>query len=309
MFRTIGFVSLCLCVLASCNAATENVGQDTEALLNAPLDTTHKFDVGVCAKGLRADGTCKGGRCSGTLIAENVVLTARHCIQNIAYADPWCASTFTDPLSTLPTLVTTSDSVDVGTPKWYTVASALVEPSAGLCSDDVAVLILATSVPASEAQPVRVNVTKDYAMHWPKSVAIVGRGGTADSLETGVVRDGLMRRILENIPFVCATNDATKPCNIVDFSSPPTNAFASGTDYFVIGASTVGGDSGSGVFDQKHFNKASRSVIGVTSAGTYGEDLTPNYGLISRIDTHKALIRDALGQAKHGESEDLSDDR
>jgi hypothetical protein len=289
-------ITLTCATLGACTAA---VGTQDESLLNAPVDTTHKFDVGVCGKGLKADGvTCAGSKCSGTLIADNVVLTARHCVDAIAYQDAFCDSQFVGPLAAAMPVVTTSDSVKSPTAKWYTVQSIAREQTAGLCSDDVVLLTLGSKVPVSEARPARVDASKDYAKHPPTSVAIVGRGIVTDTPD-GTDDGGLVRRILTNIPFVCATDDPAQPCNVVDFSSPPSNMFASPPAYFVIGASTDSGDSGSGVFDQKHFDQPSRAVFGVTSAGTYAEDFTPNFGLISRIDTHKDLIRGALHQAGH----------
>jgi len=282
-------------------AQGESPGERQDALLGAPVDPGHKFAVGICAGGLKADGTCASLRCSGSLIAPNLVLTARHCLDQIAYSDvAWCASTFTEPLSSEPTLVTTSDSVRIGTPKWYDVETKLVPGDNGLCSGDIALLVLSAPVPAEEAPTVRVDTVHDFAKHPPVEVAVVGRGAIAQSLDlttgaTTVDNGSGLRRIAEHIPFVCATNSASAPCNVVDYSSPPTNMFASPPDYYVIGSSLASGDSGSGVMDQKHFdNDHARRVIGVSAAGTWGADGLPNYGLVSRLDTHRTFLRDGL---------------
>lgn len=311
MLRAISAAVVCLVGVSACSAPSSPTGDQPgvrttdQGLIAAPVDPGHTFDVGVCANGLKANGTCAGGRCSGTLIAPNAVLTARHCIDNIAYANDWCASTFTTPLSTATTLVTTSDSVRIGTPKWYEVQTRLVPSNDTICTDDIAILILKDDVPASEATPVRVDASYDYAKHPPTSVAIVGRGGIAQAMDGTFDNGNGLRRVLENIPFVCATDDPNAPCNVVDYSSPPTNTFASPPSYYVIGASVISGDSGSGVFDQKHFATNGRlAVMGVTAAGTWGADGLPNYGLISRLDTHKAFIKNALLQAGHGDQLD-----
>ena len=39
------------------------------------------------------------------------------------------------------------------------------------------------------------------------------------------------------------------------------------------------------------------SVIGVTAAGTWGSDGKPNFGLVTRLDAHRAFIRLGLVQA------------
>jgi hypothetical protein len=79
----------------------------------------------------------------------------------------------------------------------------------------------------------------------------------------------LERRLAEHIPFQCAAN-GIETCDLVDYSSPPSNRFASPAGYLVIGSSVAPGDSGSGVYDEAQF--ASPSVIGVTSAVTFGSD-------------------------------------
>lgn len=280
----------------ACAGPSERTGTTDEALIDAPIDTTHTFDVGVCGKGTKANGTCAGLRCSGTLIAPNVVLTARHCLYDINYAETaWCDSSFGGPLSSATALVTTSDSVRVGTPKWYEVKQTLLPAGNALCSDDLAILILGTSVPSSEAQPAHVSANRDYAKHPVQSVAVVGRGLIAETLDGTVFDSGSgMRRVLENVPFVCATNDPAAPCNVVDYSSPPTNAFASPPSYYVVGASGLSGDSGAGVFDEAKFGGPQRAVIGVVAANTWGADSQSNFTLVSRIDTHAAFVRQGL---------------
>ena len=210
------------------------------------------------------------------------------------------------------TLVTTSSSVLVGTPKWYQVTSEFFSTEDRLCAGDVALLILAERAPAREARPAGVNLQRNFASRPPRSVAIVGRGSigmTCDltTFECTFVDAELQRRVLENIPFECATNDPAAPCNLVDFTSPPSNIFASPPAYLVIGPAVLAGDSGSGVFDQQGFNGIRPQVIGVTSAVTFGPDGKTNHGLVSRLDTHTAFIRGVL--RRHSpETREVEDD-
>ena len=290
----------------ACTDAVEPRGQASSSLIGADPDPAHRFAVGICigdlvAEGQPGAGTCAGAACSGTLIAPNLVLTAHHCLRQIAFADPFCESTFTDDPFGSPVQVTVSSSVRVGNPIWLQVRSALLPPGRGVCSDDVALLILAEPVPSRVAQPVQVDVTRDLVLDPPSEVAIVGRGAINEFLDlaTGMLieEDGhLERRLREHIPFQCAAN-GIETCDLVDYSSPPSNLFASPAGYLVIGSSVAPGDSGSGVFDQDQFEDERPSVIGVTSAVTFGPDGLLNHGLVTRLDTHREFVLDGMRQA------------
>lgn len=293
-------VSGCALTSDSDNASDDDgtIQQDIE---DGTLDTNHPFDVGVCTGGLVPDGqpnagTCAAIRCSGTLIAPNVVLTARHCVKAHVDAANFCDGFYTDdPITANPAYVTTSPTVASGSPKWYTVKSIEVPAATGLCTNDLALLILDKDVPRREARPAGINFHRDVAKHPPKEFAIVARGYLLENLDTGPVDNGgFMRRISKHIPFVCASDDPNNTCEIPDFSSPPTNVFVTPTAHIVIGRSIMSGDSGAGVFDQKHFHNGKPNVIGIVVANTYGEDHFPNFGIFGRIDTHADFFRDVL---------------
>lgn len=311
-FPISAMIVACSVVAAACASAPESeTTQTQDELINGQLDSAHKFDVGICAgplveAGLPNEGTCARLRCSGTLIAPNLVLTARHCVSAIDQAGPgFCDGRFGAALG--PTIrITTSESTRVGTPKWYTVKEQLFPAGNALCADDLALLVLDSAVPSAEARPATVSLFRNVAKAPPRKTVVVGRGVISEVLDlttfaTTTVSGDFKRRILRDIPFDCATDDASKPCVTEDYSSPPTNSFDSPPGYFVIGQSTTGGDSGSGVFDQRWFDLSFAiwrpAVLGVVSAGTYGSDGVPNHGLITRLDGHRAYILNGLRRA------------
>jgi Trypsin len=224
-------------------------GRSQPLLINAPLDPDHKFDVGICKGPLVPEGepfagTCNGYQCSGTLIAPNVVLTARHCVSEIDFHADICDSRFAGSLAPEPTVITTSSSVWVGTPKWYQVTREHFPTEDRLCAGDIALLILAERIPAREARPAGVNLRRNFATRPPGSVAIVGRGVidwvlNLETFESTYVVGDLERRVLENISFDCATDNPAAPCVLVDYWSPPSNSRASPPAYLVRHTSTA----------------------------------------------------------------------
>ena len=123
--RALGCVLFLGAALAACAAPTgpddaddsSPVSSTESALLGAPIDQGHKFAVGVCGGPLSegTSGTCTADKCSGTLVAPNVVLTAQHCIFDIRYAAQWCDSSFSRKhVTDAPMRLTTSDSTIVG---------------------------------------------------------------------------------------------------------------------------------------------------------------------------------------------------
>jgi hypothetical protein len=147
--------------------------------------------------GIYVDTT--GATCTGSLIAPNLVLTARHCVSELPPMFDCATAAFGAPFAPGGVYVTTQPSLMLASPSdFYQTAQIGVEPGPGLvCGDDVAVLVLADSIPNAEASPLEPRVETPAAP--PETYAAVGYGATSD-----FGTDGGERRRRDGLSVVCA---------------------------------------------------------------------------------------------------------
>jgi Trypsin len=317
-------VALVAFACAAPSEPRETMESAVQALHNAPLDTANKWAVGICQENLADDvdagrkGICGGaGFCSATLVAPNLVLTAQHCVRQFDGAGACNQGTYNKmPRAAGKLRVTLSDTVREGAPIWKDVSEVLVPDQNRLCEDDIALLILAQPIAASETAPIGVELFRDMKANPPAKVAMVSRGAkrmnylpetdaAADAtfvLDRGTYDRGeWRRRILENIPFLC--NGGSAACVLRDRATPeyPNFNYAVPAAMFLYGQGLLSGDSGGAVIDQATLAAGAPKVIGVgTWYGVDDSGQTSQSAATSTMFHRKFILDGALRAATMG---------
>ncbi len=201
-----------------------------------------------------------GGICTGSLLAPNLVLTARHCISEInnSNGSVECSVTkFAPPAAPSSYLVTTKPELSQ-TPTDYRAVKEVVLLPVGddFCGQDQAILILEENIPEAEAKPLVPRV--DDPLVTGEKYSAIGFGAT-DGQGSGA---GTRRR-RDDLTITCVAEECP--------------AFQVKTTEWMGNAGVCQGDSGGPAIDLQN------RVIGVTSRGGFNCS-NPIYGYVKAWD-------------------------
>ena len=231
-------------------APGESTGRVASAIVDGERDTEHRA---VFAMLSHQEGGV--GVCSSTLIAPNLLLTARHCVAPGVVEDIRCGeSPFSDPRD--PEAIFATNSNDLTEDSiWFQASGVHVPPDGNdTCGFDIALVVLAGGgLPTDTAVPLVPRIDREVRVG--EEYTAIGYGLTGDTAGATVGS----RMLLTGLEARC---------------TPGGCGFGVGDTEFRGEAGICEGDSGGPALDSEE------RVIGVASRGTEGCD-DPVYGSVA----------------------------
>jgi hypothetical protein len=287
------FVFLTLLGIAACGSgASEHASTHAAAIVNGTTSGPDDDAVVLILTHVPAKDTAQGQyflNCTGTLLAPDIVLTARHCLSETSDGSFTCDQT--GALTAGPGGSIHGDFVVSDTHVWVgPTLGATVDPASfpgaakayihdaaiATCNADLALIVLQTPIQDAKVAPIRLDgdVTKDEAL------VTVGWGATVAS-------------------FIPPQRQRRDGVRVVDVgpSSIARLGGELGPSEFLASESVCVGDSGGPAFDAD-----TGAVVGVVSRGPNGSVGTPTNGAgcvgtqhtFEKASSFKALVLQAF---------------
>jgi MYXO-CTERM domain-containing protein len=261
-------IALALLLLACTTPRGESTSTTRGAIQGGSLDSANKFAIAILDD--------SNAVCSGTLIAPNLVLTARHCIAG-GGSDPIDCATdeFESPRVASTYRVTAATTADYDTAE-YTVTKILVPSDSLFCGNDIALAIIDTNVTGTVAEPMLDPPDLD-------AITAIGYGTTGP-----YENDDGKRRKLADVEITCVPGIPKRDCDLSSYEMAKTEIAA--------GGGLCDGDSGSGAFVPASVASGKPIVVGVLSrAADDGESCLD--AIYARTDAFKKFLVDGATEA------------